>query len=59
MYFVGRRKNRRWKELERNRNEEEEERRKLAFWITSAETQAESLSQSGKALLPILYFFHP
>jgi hypothetical protein len=58
------------KKLERNRDEVEEEegggwtteeegRRKLAFWNTSAETQAESLSQSGKVLLPILYFSNP
>ncbi len=58
------------KKLERNRDEVEEEegeewnteeegRRKLAFWITSADTQAESLSQSRKALLPIHNFSHP
>jgi hypothetical protein len=56
--------NRRWKKLEKDRDEEEDrkmnhgggKKKKLAFWITSAETQDESLSQSGKALLPILCF---
>jgi hypothetical protein len=54
--------------MKRNRDEEEERegwtteeegRRKIAFWNTSDETEAESLSQSGKALLPIHNFTHP
>jgi hypothetical protein len=65
MYFVGRRKigdRRSLKETGTKRNRDEEgggrKEETIAFWITSAETQDESLSQSGKALLQIHNFSH-